>query len=59
MTIAIVGLDLGKSICSVAGFDATGAVVLRRRMRRQSVIELGARGCRGRSSPWKPAAAHI
>src|SRR5919106_3875294 len=43
MTIAIIGLDLGKSICSVVGLDEAGAVVLRRRMRRQSVVELGAR----------------
>jgi transposase len=43
MTIAIVGIDLGKSVCSVVGLDEAGAVVLRRRMRRQSVIELGAR----------------
>jgi Transposase len=42
MTIAIVGLDLGKSICSVVGLNEAGAVVLRRRMRRQTVIELGA-----------------
>jgi transposase len=43
MTIAIVGIDLGKSVCSVVAVDAAGAIVLRRRMRRQSVIELGAR----------------
>jgi transposase len=43
MTIAIIGIDLGKSVCSVVGLDEAGAVVLRRRMRRQSVIELGAR----------------
>jgi transposase len=42
MAIAIVGIDLGKTICSVVGLDETGAVVLRRRMRRQTVIELGA-----------------
>jgi hypothetical protein len=43
MTIAIIGIDLGKSVCSVVGLDEAGAVVLRRRMRRQSVIELGVR----------------
>jgi transposase len=42
MTVAIIGIDLGKAICSVVGLDAAGAVVLRRRMRRQTVIELGA-----------------
>lgn len=39
MTIAILGIDLGKSTCSAVGLDATGAVVLRRRMRRQTVIK--------------------
>ena len=38
MTIAILGIDLGKNICSVVGLDVTGAVVLRRRMRRQRLI---------------------
>jgi transposase len=42
MTVAIIGIDLGKTMCSVVGLDAAGAVVLRRRMRRQTVIELGA-----------------
>ncbi|MEM9592393.1 MAG: IS110 family transposase [Pseudomonadota bacterium] len=39
MTITILGIDLGKTVCSVVGLDATGAVVLRRRMRRQTVIK--------------------
>ena len=38
MDIVIVGIDLGKNSCSVAGLDASGRVVLRRRMRR-SVVE--------------------
>lgn len=42
MAVAIVGIDLGKTICSVVGLDEAGAVVLRRRMRRQTVIALGA-----------------
>ena len=42
MAVAIIGIDLGKTICSVVGLDEAGAVVLRRRMRRQTVIELGA-----------------
>ena len=42
MTIAILGVDLGKNICSVVGLDITGAVVLRRRMRRQTLIGLAA-----------------
>ena len=42
MTIAILGIDLGKTNCSVVGLDDAGAVVLRRRMRRRSVIDLAA-----------------
>jgi len=38
MTITILGIDLGKNICSLVGMDVTGKVVLRRRMRRQTVI---------------------
>lgn len=36
--IAVLGIDLGKNSCSLAGLDASGAVVLRRRMTRESVI---------------------
>ena len=43
MTIAILGIDLGKNSCSVVGQDATDRVVLRRRMRRESVIAFGAK----------------
>ncbi|WP_157221195.1 IS110 family RNA-guided transposase [Flavisphingomonas formosensis] len=38
MSIVILGIDLGKNLCSVVGLDATGAVVLRRSMRRQTVL---------------------
>jgi transposase len=31
------GIDLGKNSCSLAGLDASGRVILRRRMRRSSV----------------------
>jgi transposase len=34
MDIGVVGIDLGKNSCSLAGLDALGRVVLRRRMRR-------------------------
>ena len=37
MNIMIVGIDLGKNSCSLAGLDASGRVILRRRMRRSSV----------------------
>lgn len=37
-TIAVLGIDLGKNRCSVAGLDPTGAVVLRKRMTREGVV---------------------
>jgi transposase len=43
MQIAVLGVDLGKNSCSVAGIDETGSVVLRRRMRREGVIKLATR----------------
>ncbi|BDY17215.1 hypothetical protein Sulfitobl28_31850 (plasmid) [Sulfitobacter pontiacus] len=30
MGIEVLGIDLGKTVCSLAGLDATGAVVYRR-----------------------------
>jgi transposase len=38
MKIVMIGIDLGKNLCSVAGLDESGAVVLRRRMKRVSVL---------------------
>ena len=35
MAIAVLGIDLGKNSCSVAGLDGTGRVVLRRRLTRE------------------------
>jgi transposase len=40
MSIAILGIDLGKNSCSVAGLDAEGRVVLRRRVRRETIPAL-------------------
>ena len=42
MTIAMLGIDLGKNSCSVAGLDETGRVVLRRRLTRDGVLRLAA-----------------
>ena len=39
MSIVILGVDLGKNACSVVGVDATGAVIVRRSMRRQTLID--------------------
>lgn len=36
--IAVLGIDLGKNSCSLAGLDAAGAVVMRRKMTREGVM---------------------
>ena len=38
-TVAVLGIDLGKNSCSLAGLDATGAVVVRRRMTREGLVK--------------------
>lgn len=43
MNIAVVGIDLGKNSCNVVALDNTGAVVKRRRMRRESIAEFTAK----------------
>jgi transposase len=40
MQIAVLGIDLGKNSCSVVGLDASGRVVLRRRLHRDGVVKL-------------------
>ena len=40
MDISVLGVDLGKNVCSVVGLDASGAVVMRRRMRRETLTAL-------------------
>jgi transposase len=42
MGIAVLGIDLGKTSCSVVGLDGSGRVVLRRRMHRDGVAKLAA-----------------
>src|SRR3954451_12260795 len=37
MTITVLGIDLGKNSCSVAGLDESGRVVLRRRLTREGL----------------------
>jgi len=39
MSIFVLGIDLGKNVCSLVGLDAVGAVVLRRRLRRDAVAD--------------------
>lgn len=36
--IAVLGIDLGKNSCSLAGMDTTGAVVMRKRMTRDAIV---------------------
>ena len=40
MDISVLGVDLGKNVCSVVGLDASGAVVMRRKVRRERLIAL-------------------
>lgn len=39
MKIAVLGIDLGKNVCSVVGLDGSGVVVLRKRARRDTLID--------------------
>ena len=43
MTIVTLGIDLGKTLCSIAGMDADGAIVMRRRVRRSTLVALADR----------------
>jgi transposase len=43
MTISVLGIDLGKNSCSVVGLDKAGAIVVKRRMRREGVIASAAK----------------
>ena len=40
MDISVLGVDLGKNVCSVVGLDASGAVVMRRKVKRETLIAL-------------------
>jgi transposase len=42
-TISVLGVDLGKNVCSVVGFDGAGKVVMRRKVRRETLIGLAAK----------------
>ena len=39
MKIAVLGIDLGKNVCSLVGLDENGAVVMRRRAKRDVLVE--------------------
>ena len=38
MTIVMLGIDLGKNVCSLAGLDEDGRVVLSKRLKREGVV---------------------
>lgn len=40
--IAVLGIDLGKNSCSLAGMDAAGAVIMRKRMTRDAIVTFAA-----------------
>lgn len=42
MQIIVLGIDLGKNSCSVAGQDASGRIVVRRRVKREGLLALTA-----------------
>ena len=39
MNIAILGIDLGKTVCRLAGLDNGGAVIFRRRIKRLKLLD--------------------
>ena len=43
MKVSVLGIDLGKNVCSIVGLDASGAVILRRRAKRETLIGLVAK----------------
>ena len=53
MDISVLGVDLGKNVCSVVGLDASGAVVMRRKVRRETLIALAEKLPRALSG-WRP-----
>lgn len=40
MNVVVIGIDLGKNSCSVAGMDSGGKVVFRRRVSRSGLVEV-------------------
>ena len=38
MQLSIIGIDLGKTSCSLVGVDTAGEVLVRRRMRRDTIV---------------------
>ena len=40
---SVLGVDIGKNVCSLVGLDASGKVLLRRRVKRETLIALAAK----------------
>ena len=58
MKVHVLGIDLGKNVCSLVGLDETGAVVLRRRAKRETLSPWRQNFLLALSA-WKLAAARI
>jgi ABC-type dipeptide/oligopeptide/nickel transport system ATPase subunit len=67
MDVVVLGVDLGKNVCSVVGLDASGAVVMRRKVRWETLVALaeklapcvvGMEACCGAHHPGRVFAAH-
>ncbi|SRR5579875_648956 len=43
MNVSVLGIDLGKNVCSLVGLNASGAVVLRRRVKRETLLGLASK----------------
>ena len=43
MNVSVLGIDLGKNVCSLVGLNASGAVVLRRRVKRETLVGLASK----------------
>ena len=41
--ISVLGVDIGKNVCSLVGLDVSGKVVLRRRVKRETLIAMAAK----------------
>ena len=56
MKVSVLGIDLGKNVCSIVGLDASGAVILRRRAKRETLIGLVAKlpPCIVAMEAWSP-----
>lgn len=39
MDIAVLGIDLGKTVCSLSGLDRSGSVVFRQRIQRYRLLD--------------------